>query len=226
MMAIRHADLSGGPLLKESPTKLAEQIALAVRNDIAGSGWRAGERLANESELPDRYGVSQWTMRQAIRVLELHGIVEARRGQGGGLFIGLPNPSFALDSAIQFLKGDDELNDNAPKLHARLFASVAQLGTLRASAEQREALGQLISDSKADVPAVLDLLAAMTNNRVLSLFAAIATRLITYNHGQSKSELRRLSDAVSAYDASLARRIVGDYLDASGPANTRASSAA
>jgi hypothetical protein len=157
-------------------------------------------------------------------VLELHGIVEARRGQGGGLFIGRPNPEFALSSAIQFLRADRGLNNKAATLHRRLFESIAQLGTLRAANEQRQAFAELASAETADVSAVLDQFIAMAGNRVLALFAAIAGRLIENDYSGSSEHLTALAQAVSESDASRARRIIGDYLGASGPANTRSSS--
>jgi GntR family transcriptional regulator, transcriptional repressor for pyruvate dehydrogenase complex len=46
-----------------------------------------GERLPAERQLADQLGVSRTTLRQAIRVLELEGIVESRRGAAGGLFV-------------------------------------------------------------------------------------------------------------------------------------------
>jgi DNA-binding FadR family transcriptional regulator len=46
-----------------------------------------GERLPAERQLADQLGVSRTTLRQAIRVLELEGIVESRRGPAGGLFV-------------------------------------------------------------------------------------------------------------------------------------------
>ena len=226
LMAVRQADLSGGPLLKESPSKLAEQTALAVRNDIAANGWRVGERVANESELPDRYGVSQWTIRQAIRMLELHGVVVARRGQGGGLFVGSPDPTFALESAVQFLDGDTLLSQSAPLVHRRIFESLVQIGTLRASSAQRDALVELASSSKPALQPFLEQIVAMSGNRVLALFAGISGKLISYEHSLDPAGLNSVAQAVAKFDAAYARRLLGDYLYDNGPENTLRNSAA
>lgn len=54
---------------------------------IAIGAYSPGERLPPERELADRLGVSRVTLRQALgRVVEL-GLVETRRGRGGGSFI-------------------------------------------------------------------------------------------------------------------------------------------
>ena len=57
-----------GVLVTPAPHHDLDRLVLHadVRNDIARNGWRTGERVANESQLPERYGASQWTMRQAI----------------------------------------------------------------------------------------------------------------------------------------------------------------
>lgn len=221
MLAVNHADLSGGPLLSETPSKLAEKIALDVRNDIARNGWRTGERVANESQLPERYGASQWTMRQAIRALELHGVVEARRGQGGGLFVGTPSPEYAISSAIDFLSEQDHAT-GAAELRQRMLESVAQLAALRATDAQRQELLELAEGADIDGGILLQRLVAMANNRVLSLFTQILDRFLsqTRQHSGPATALRALARSVSVRDGPMARRHVGDYFDASGPENT------
>ena len=49
-----------------------------------------GDRLPPERELAERFGVSRVTLREAIRALRDAGLVESRRGRGGGTFVAPP----------------------------------------------------------------------------------------------------------------------------------------
>jgi DNA-binding FadR family transcriptional regulator len=62
--------------------RLAQSIRLGVLD--------AGDRLPPERELADTFGVSRVTLREAIRALRDAGLVESRRGRGGGTFVAAP----------------------------------------------------------------------------------------------------------------------------------------
>jgi len=60
-----------------------EQLARGIRLGVLV----AGDRLPPERELADTFGVSRVTLREAIRALRDAGLVESRRGRGGGTFV-------------------------------------------------------------------------------------------------------------------------------------------
>jgi GntR family transcriptional repressor for pyruvate dehydrogenase complex len=62
--------------------RLAQSIRLGVVVD--------GSRLPPERELAERLGVSRETLREAMRALRDAGLVESRRGRGGGTFVVSP----------------------------------------------------------------------------------------------------------------------------------------
>ncbi len=64
--------------------RLADAIALEVLVD--------GEQLPSESELASQLGVSTVTLREALVTLRNKGLVETRRGRGGGSFVRTPKP--------------------------------------------------------------------------------------------------------------------------------------
>ena len=80
--------------------KVADEIIEALRQDIVTRRLRDGERLPNEKALSDRFGVSQPTVREAIRALETLGLVEVLHGNGS--FV-RSQGGFALASALQTL---------------------------------------------------------------------------------------------------------------------------
>ncbi|MFR9724788.1 FadR/GntR family transcriptional regulator [Streptomyces sp. MS19] len=68
-------------------TRLYEQVVERLRSHVADGGLRAGDRLPPERELAQRLGVSRASVRQAIVVLEVQGLVEVRHG-GGTYLVG------------------------------------------------------------------------------------------------------------------------------------------
>jgi GntR family transcriptional repressor for pyruvate dehydrogenase complex len=76
--------------------RLARSIRLGVLVD--------GDRLPPERELAETFGVSRVTLREAIRTLRGAGLLESRRGRGGGTFVVAPSArsrTDALDAAVR-----------------------------------------------------------------------------------------------------------------------------
>lgn len=78
--------------------KLVDEIIESLRQDIVTRRITDGARLPSEKELSDRFGVSQPTVREAIRALETLGLVEVLHGSGS--FV-RSHGEFALASALQ-----------------------------------------------------------------------------------------------------------------------------
>ena len=57
------------------------------RRRIARDGRRPGDRIATKDELRERFGVAVATINEAVRLLETRGVIEARPGPGGGIFV-------------------------------------------------------------------------------------------------------------------------------------------
>lgn len=58
------------------------QIAHAIRQRIARQEWAREERLPANEELATEYGASRITVRQALNLLVVEGLLEARQGRG------------------------------------------------------------------------------------------------------------------------------------------------
>ncbi|MEU3616613.1 FadR/GntR family transcriptional regulator [Streptomyces sp. NPDC006872] len=67
------------PMTKQ---RLYEQVLDRLRQYVVEGGLKAGDRLPPERDLAQRLGVSRASVKQAIVVLEVQGLVEARHGGG------------------------------------------------------------------------------------------------------------------------------------------------
>ena len=65
-------------------SKLAETLAKAILTRISSEGMAIGSQLPSESQMQAEYGVGRGSLREALRILEVHGIISLKAGIGGG----------------------------------------------------------------------------------------------------------------------------------------------
>jgi GntR family transcriptional regulator, transcriptional repressor for pyruvate dehydrogenase complex len=116
----------------------AEQIAEKVR---AGE-LRAGDKLPGERALALQMEISRPTLREAARVLVDAGVVEVRRGPGGGMFVA----SDVVPVELVRQRSSVRLGEVAAVLEARrlIEPGVAQLAAQRATEADLAALERSI----------------------------------------------------------------------------------
>ncbi len=90
---------------KQAVTRKAhEVVADQIRQQIVEGVLVEGQRLPPEDDLTVQFGVARTTLREALRVLESQGLLEIRRGRGGGPVVTHPDLdpiSMALAVALQ-----------------------------------------------------------------------------------------------------------------------------
>ncbi len=69
-------------LSRVNRAKLYEQVLDRIKAHVEDAGLRAGDKLPGERELAERLGVSRASIKQAIVVLEVQGLLESRHGGG------------------------------------------------------------------------------------------------------------------------------------------------
>lgn len=96
--------------------KLYKKIAKAIEAAISAGQYSPGERLPPERELVEKFSVSRPTIREAMLVLEVRGLVEPRHGSGvyvvekpesmGSLDIDLDIGAIDLTEARALIEGE------------------------------------------------------------------------------------------------------------------------
>lgn len=76
-----------------APTSVYEQVAARLRQRIRLGLLPVGERLPPERLLAEQLGVSRVTLRDALGILQGEGLIDRRRGAGGGAVIVDRRPS-------------------------------------------------------------------------------------------------------------------------------------
>jgi GntR family transcriptional repressor for pyruvate dehydrogenase complex len=70
------------PAAAQARVKATDGIIDGLMRDVVSGLLRRGDRLPSERELAQHFGVSQPTVREAMRVLDVMGVVEVRHGSG------------------------------------------------------------------------------------------------------------------------------------------------
>lgn len=68
--------------VKTKKTRLFEDIVNQIKSLILDNTLAPGDQLPSETELATQFGVSRVTIREAIRILEISGMLETYRGKG------------------------------------------------------------------------------------------------------------------------------------------------
>ena len=68
--------------MREQDIPLYKKVALELREEIIDGKWVSGDFLPSEAELIKRFNVSRITVRQALQLLELEGLIIRQQGKG------------------------------------------------------------------------------------------------------------------------------------------------
>ncbi|MGX9935166.1 FadR/GntR family transcriptional regulator [Advenella kashmirensis] len=82
------------------PRRAFEDICLQIRRELSEGRLKPGARLPAERDLAEQLGVSRTAVREAIRSLEVAGVVSSERGINGGTFIQHGDPEI-ITQAVQ-----------------------------------------------------------------------------------------------------------------------------
>jgi DNA-binding FadR family transcriptional regulator len=134
-----------------APSRAFEEIATQIRDLVATGRLKPGDRLPSERDLSAKFNVSRNTLREALRALELSGIIELRKGAAGGPFV-LPGSSSVVVNGMRDLY---HLGAIKPEhlTEARLWLSevVVRVACERVTEEDLKALEVNVAQaSKAD----------------------------------------------------------------------------
>ena len=156
--------------------KVSDNIIAQIRDAILSGKVKPGDRLASEKELIEQFGVSKATMREALRVLEVIGLLEIRKGISGGAFIAEVDMRTTLHAIVNFLHFQTVSIKEITMLRYLIEPSVAQVAAAKRTNKDIEKLekviGETITPGDTEVSKEISFhryLARMTENTILTL---------------------------------------------------------
>lgn len=83
--------------------KRTDEIVDAIKRMIVQHGLAPGDRLPQERDLITQFAASKGTVREALKALEVQGLISVRTGPGGGAFIERMSEGRAMSLLSNFL---------------------------------------------------------------------------------------------------------------------------
>lgn len=210
------------------PARISEKLARDLEQLLQDGVWRPGDQLPGERDLASRFGVSRSSVREALRILELHGWVEIR--QGDGTRVASPSESFGRRLRSRLHQEDFILE--LFEVRRILEPAVAALAAERSHSQGVARLEELLAQqqaAKGDLYRFVELdmvfhktLADMSRNAVLSEIVGLLEvelrqiRLVStakrYRPQVTLSEHLRILEAIRASDPEAARQAMLAHL--------------
>lgn len=207
--------------------RLYEQVVTQLRRHVAAAGLRAGDRLPPERELAERLGVSRASIRQAIVVLEVQGLVDVRHG-GGTYLVRDSLDAEPVEALVERRRRLPDVLDAREALETKL----AELAALRRTDQDLAAIDAALAEMAEQVAGGglgedgdRRFHAAVTtaaHSEILAEFMqAIAGQIAESRHeslqqrnrpARSLDQHRRIAAAIRAGDATAAVRAMRRHL--------------
>ncbi|MET0908727.1 MAG: FCD domain-containing protein [Ilumatobacteraceae bacterium] len=196
--------------------KTSELVAMQIVEDIVAQGLAPGDRLPLEAAMVTQYRVSRASLREALRLLEVQGLISLRPGRGGGPAVGRVEPGYLARTATLFFHLAGTTYEELFLAHLELEVEAAAMA---ARNPDRELVRELLSPYVGDVRptddrsyeshwrefhrAVLD----ASGNRVVELLTNALSHIVR-THVLATMEPVHMREEIVAEHGQLARAII------------------
>ncbi|MBW0116555.1 FadR family transcriptional regulator [Pseudonocardia sp. KRD-169] len=185
--------------------KASDVLANELRERILSGEYPEGTPLPPERELAVQTRMSRTTVREALRVLEVQGLVRIKAGRAGGAFVQRPGEESVATTLDLLIRGRQirpasvhETREAIEPSCARLAALNRTAGDLRRLEDADEAIaagGSLESFLQANVDWHVGVAAAGHNEILTGIMLALSRAIytVTHNEGFVNGEVRAIA---------------------------------
>jgi len=156
----------------DDPTgNLAHEAVSAVEMHLLQRGWPLGEALGALPDVQKGLGLGRPACREAMIILEARGLLDVRRGPGGGLFVAAPTPEDVVGAMLMYLTISGASPECIPEFRLQAWRMVVE------AALDRGVHAQAAAANAGEWGFAVDL-AQRIGNPALALVAQIAEMLV------------------------------------------------
>lgn len=127
-------------------TKVYEQVIEQIEGMITNGVLKKGDRLPSERELVEQLGISRASIREALRSLEIIGLIESKQGEGNFIRENFDNTLFEPLS-IMFMLNDCKIEEIF-ELRKVIEIETAALAAKKIATEEIKELQMLVDNMK------------------------------------------------------------------------------
>jgi DNA-binding FadR family transcriptional regulator len=212
--------------------RVFEEICEQVRREMAAGSLRPGDKLPAERELAAKLGVSRAAVREALRSLEIAGVVGLHKGARGGAFILKGDPDLVTRSIRDMFHLGRISLDNLTEARTLVMQLAMQLAcerirptTVAALEKNVDRLTTLPVSGKASERVAISaefyrLISQATDNTVLQVIIEALTDIVLQQVEESNIEFfpnliahrRRLVEYIATRQVDEAKREMTEHL--------------
>jgi GntR family transcriptional repressor for pyruvate dehydrogenase complex len=214
-------------------SRASSAIADQIRSAIVNGQLQQGDRLPPERELAEQFGVSRVTVRDALRGLEVMGLIDVRVGARGGAFITAPTGAVVGQTMADMMAMSALTPEDIAEARLMVELGTVTLACARATEEDLARIRELCERSQRELAAKTysrelslefhALLAHAAHNGAvegltasfrgtLSMHAVRAREPRRRSFALTVAEHVRILDALERRDADTARHVMADHL--------------
>jgi DNA-binding FadR family transcriptional regulator len=137
--------------LKNSRLSRAEALARELEEEISLGVLSTGDRLGTKEDLRQRFNVAVATVSEAIKLLDARGLVEARPGPGGGVFVAGPASRMRRGPMIMGFTWTEATMDDYHEVRSALEPLIVRHASRRRTAADIRSLGMILANMAASL---------------------------------------------------------------------------
>jgi len=215
-------------------TKVYEQVIEQIKYMITSGELKQGDKLPPERELVEKFQVSRTSIREALRALQIIGLIECR--QGGGNYIRDSFEDNLIEPLSLMFVLQNSKNIEILELRKILEIETARLAAEKISSDEIIRLGEIIDEMKnspiEEFNVKLDkefhfiIAKASGNNLIISILKAVSSLMDSFikeareaiiNKDENKESLlehhTNIYNALANHDAKKAEKVMKDHMN-------------
>jgi GntR family transcriptional regulator, transcriptional repressor for pyruvate dehydrogenase complex len=165
--------------------KVYIEILKKIQAIIVEDRLKAGDKLPSERELSDRLNAGRSSVREALRALELLGLIETRRGEG--TFIREATGHRLVEVLASFILNDEKARHDLQETRNIVIKDCIELATMRITSLEISKLEKLIQKMELSAQEINNLCKAFEKNVIQSCGNHLLYRLYVELTGYGSS---------------------------------------
>lgn len=126
-------------------TRISDHIQKKIKDAILEGRLKSGDRLPTEKKMAEQFRVSVVTLREALRALESLGLIEKRKGKGGGNFVSKMDQESVKNSLGCYLSFQHLTYHHLLEVRAIIEPSIVRLSVDKLTDEQIQILEENVA---------------------------------------------------------------------------------
>ena len=136
-------------VLQNSRLSRAEALARELEEEISAGVLSTGDRLGTKEDLRQRFNVAVATVNEAIKLLDTRGMVEARPGPGGGVFVADPASRMRRGPMVMGFTWTEATMDDYHEVRSALEPLIVRHAARRRNAADIRALQTILANMES-----------------------------------------------------------------------------